>query len=145
MDVAAVERAAAGSVKTRKPRTVPLHEHLIELGFIDYARSRGARPLFFDGEYKPSGDPTDPAPHPSEEVVKAIGRWVRSIGIKDVELRPSHSWRHAFKAMGDRYGISEKMSDAITGHVPANVARGYGTPTLADMAEAMKNFPRYEL
>jgi hypothetical protein len=27
------------SVKTRKPRTVPLHEHLIDLGLIDHARS----------------------------------------------------------------------------------------------------------
>jgi hypothetical protein len=35
------------------------------------------------------------------------------------------------------------MSDAITGHVPKNVARTYGPPTLADMAEAMKRFPRY--
>ena len=45
----------------------------------------------------------------------------------------------------DRCGISEKMSDAITGHVPANVARGYGAPTLADMAAAMRKFPRYEV
>jgi hypothetical protein len=78
-------------------------------------------------------------------VVKLIGRWVRSLGLKDTELRANHSWRHTFKAIADRCGITEKMSDAITGHVPANVARGYGTPTLADMAEAMKRFPRYDV
>ena len=87
----------AGSVKTRKPRTVPLHEHLIELGLVDYARSRGKRALFFDSEYAGPGDPTHPLPHPSNEVVKLIGRWVRGLGLKDKELRPNHSWRHTFR------------------------------------------------
>jgi hypothetical protein len=36
------------------------------------------------------------------------------------------------------------MSDAITGHAPANVGRSYGAPTVGDMAEALKTFPRYD-
>jgi hypothetical protein len=39
----------------------------------------------------------------------------------------------------------KKISDAITGHAPANVARSYGTPTVGDIAEALKKFPRYEI
>jgi hypothetical protein len=35
------------------------------------------------------------------------------------------------------------VSDYITGHSPATVSRGYGAPTLKDMAQALKNFPRY--
>ena len=31
------------------------------------------------------------------------------------------------------------MSDYLTGHAPATVARGYGAPTISDMAEALKN------
>src|SRR5208282_1217910 len=38
----------AGSTKNRKPRTVPLHEHVATLGFLDYVKSRGDGPLFFD-------------------------------------------------------------------------------------------------
>jgi len=35
------------------------------------------------------------------------------------------------------------LSDEITGHAPLTVGRGYGRPTLADMAAALKKFPRY--
>ncbi|WP_201861503.1 site-specific integrase [Microvirga soli] len=34
--------------KTGQPRTVPIHEHLIEMGFIDFVRSRKTGPLFYD-------------------------------------------------------------------------------------------------
>jgi hypothetical protein len=45
--------------------------------------------------------------------------------------------------MADRADIREKMSDEITGHAHKTVGRGYGAPTLADKAEALKKFPRY--
>jgi hypothetical protein len=47
------------------------------------------------------------------------------------------SWRE------ERHHISEKVSDEITGHAPLTVGRGYGRPTLADMAAALTKFPRY--
>jgi hypothetical protein len=37
------------------------------------------------------------------------------------------------------------MKDAIVGHAPLNVGRGYGSPALNDMAAALKKFPRYEI
>src|SRR6266436_4317220 len=37
----------AGPVKTRKARTVPLHEHLIAQGFLDFVDSKGKGPLFY--------------------------------------------------------------------------------------------------
>jgi Phage integrase family len=48
----------AGSIKGGKARTVPLHEHLVELGFIDFVNGRPQGPLF----YKPStsNKPVDP-------------------------------------------------------------------------------------
>jgi hypothetical protein len=36
------------------------------------------------------------------------------------------------------------VSDAITGHAPATIGRAYGAPTVEDMAEALKKFPRYK-
>ena len=33
----------------------------------------------------------------------------------------------------------------IAGHAPISVGRGYGLPTLSDMAAALKKFPRYEV
>jgi hypothetical protein len=41
--------------------------------------------------------------------------------------------------------ISERMSDSVTGHAHRSIGARYGAPTLEDMAEAMKKFPRYVL
>jgi hypothetical protein len=69
----------------------------------------------------------------------------RLLGVSDPEVSPNHAWRHTFKQIADRAGISERMSDYITGHVPRNVGAAYGAPTLSDMAEALKKFPRYDV
>jgi hypothetical protein len=38
----------AGTTKTGAPRTVPIHEHVIEQGFLEYIKTRGRGPLFYD-------------------------------------------------------------------------------------------------
>ena len=38
----------AGSVKGREARVVPLHEHLIEQGFLKFVAQHGAGPLFYN-------------------------------------------------------------------------------------------------
>ena len=135
----------AGTVKTREPRNIPLHEHLIAQGFLRFAKSRGEGPLFYSlTGIKQSIDPTRPSRRRSVSALNHLGEWVRSLGIDDPEVRPNHGWRHTFKQVAERYGISERVSDYITGHTPANVSRGYGAPTLEDMAEALKKFPRYK-
>jgi hypothetical protein len=60
-----------------------------------------------------------------------VAEWVREIGVNDPELSPNHAWRHSFKVIGSRNGLTEKVIDAIVGHRPASVGRGYGPPTLA--------------
>ena len=78
------------------------------------------------------------------QVRQRLAKWVRDLGVNDQELQPNHAWRHTFKQVADRAGISERMSDSITGHAHKSVGAGYGEPTLEDRAEAMKKFPRYE-
>ena len=56
-----------------------------------------------------------------------------------------HAWRETFKQIADRVGIPEKVHDEITGHARKTSRRGYGRPTVEDMAEALKKFPRYNL
>jgi hypothetical protein len=70
---------------------------------------------------------------------------VRELGVNDKELQPNHAWRHTFKQIADHVGISERMSNYITGNSQKNVGAKYGAPTLDQMAEAMKKFPRYVL
>ena len=74
-----------------------------------------------------------------------LAAWVRKLGVKDREISPNHSWRHTFKQIAERHGISERVSDAITGHAPATVGRSYGAPTVDDMARELAKFPRYKI
>jgi integrase len=135
----------AGTIKTDQARTVPIHEHLIAQGFIEFVRAHGLGPLFFNARTATAieVDPLNPERSPSIKTRGRLGTWVRELGITDPEVGPTHGWRHTFKQISERVGISEKMSDAITGHAAATVGRSYGAPTVEDMAEALKKFPRY--
>ena len=136
----------AGTMKTGKPRTVPIHAHVIEQGFIEFVKLRGKGPLFYDP--KEDDDPSDPLnpkrPRPVT-VRQRLAAWVRKQGVIDKEVSPNHAWRHTFKQIADRARISERMSDYITGHSHKTEGARYGAPTLEDMAAALKRFPRYRV
>jgi integrase len=136
----------AGTIKTGKARTVPLHRHLIQQGFLTFAKSGGNGPLFYNEAEQPaaSNDPTNPRKPRYVKAREHVAIWVRSLGVNDPELSPNHAWRHTFKAVGFRCGIPEKVLDAIVGHAPASVGRGYGEPTLSDKARELRKFPRYK-
>ena len=137
----------AGTTKTGKARTVPLHEHLVEQGFLEFVKANGAGPLFYNESKQPSGpiDPTNPRKPRYVKAREQVATWVRRLGVNDPELSPNHAWRHTFKAIGFRSGMSEKVLDAIVGHAPASVGRGYGEPTLADKTKELQKFPRYNV
>ena len=136
----------AGTVKNRQARTLPLHEHLIQQGFLDFAQRNGKGPLFYNRTNKVHHD--DPTNPPKPRYVKTrehLAKWVRELGVNDPEVHPNHAWRHTFKQIAERNGISERISDAITAHAAHTVGRSYGAPTLSDMAEALRKFPRYSV
>jgi hypothetical protein len=135
-------------VKAGKPRTVPLHEHLIEQGFLDFVNRSGRGPLFYNepkGSSRDAEEITNPKRPPAVTARVHLAEWVREIGVNDPEVKPNHAWRETFKQIGHRHEISERILDAIAGHAPISVGRGYGLPTLSDMAAALKKFPRYEI
>ena len=37
----------AGTVKNKKTRVVPVHDHLIEQGFLQFVKKQGAGPMFY--------------------------------------------------------------------------------------------------
>jgi integrase len=136
----------AGTMKTKKPRRVPLHEHVIEQGFLDFVRSRGNGPLFYEASGETgSSDQLKPKRPRSVVVRNKIAAWVRKQGITDRELSPTHGWRHTFKQIAARAGIDARMSDYITGHSLRTIGDRYGAPTLKDLAAALEKFPRYAL
>jgi integrase len=141
----------AGTVKTKKAHTVPLHEHFVEQGFLEYVERRGNGPLFYDPEIKIEPDKAEPtdAMKPKRTLAKRsseeLAYWVRRLGVTDPEVQPNHAWRHTFKQIAERNGISERIHDVVTGHASKTTARDYGNATVEDMAEALKKFPRYEI
>ena len=136
---------SAGTIKTGQARTVPLHEHLVELGFITFALSRSSGPMF----YKPSTsgkaiDPLNPKRGPAVKTRERLGEWVRSLGVADPELSPSHAWRHTFLSKARQAGIEPALRFGITGHATKSEGEAYGQPEPEELAEALKKFPRYD-
>jgi integrase len=136
---------SAGTIKSGRARTVPLHEHLIELGFIAFVMARGSGPIF----YKPSTnkkavDPLNPRRGPAVKTRERLGEWVRSLGVTDPELSPSHAWRHTFLSKARQAGIEPALRFGITGHATKSEGEAYGQPEPEELAEALKKFPRYD-
>jgi integrase len=133
----------AGTTKTGKARVVPLHDHLVAQGFLEFVKTSGKGPLFYTVSVVNTAiDPTNPKKPRYVKARERVADWVRSLGLNDPELAPNHAWRHTFKAIGFRSAMSEKVIDAIVGHAPATVGRGYGAPTLTDKANELRKFPR---
>jgi integrase len=137
----------AGTVKTRQALTVPLHEHLLAQGLLEFARANAPGPLFYNANKRETEatDLTNPSTPRSLSVRAELGKWIRGLGVSDPEVKPNHAWRHTFKQIGSRNNMREHILDAICGHAPAYLGRGYNTPTLGDKAEELKKFPRYDL
>ncbi len=113
----------AGTTKTGTARIVPLHQHPIEQGFLEFLKATGKGPLFYNEPRQAAvvDDPTNPRKRRYVKVREHLAAWVRGLGINDPELLPDHAWRHTFKAVGFRSGITEKVLDAIVGPLAADV------------------------
>lgn len=136
----------AGTVKGAMPRTVPLHDHLIEQGFIDFVRKAKDGPLFYDPKTKrKKGDegPLNPTRAPYVLVRQKLADWVRGLGVTDKGVSPNHGWRHTFKRRAAKAKIEERIRDAFCGHHDPKAGRLYDIPDIEDLAEAIKDFPRY--
>lgn len=139
----------AGTTKTRMFRDVPLHPHIIEMGFLDFLKAHGDGPLFYNpnGGRRSKGEATNPARPRAVKTRERLAAWVRELGVTDKSISPTHAWRHTFKsiAAGKDARMPDRISDAITGHAPATVAGRYEHPDVADMAAALGKYPRYRV
>ena len=137
----------AGAVKGRRARVVPIHEHLVEQGFVEFANAQRNGPLFYEANVR-HGETLDllkPVRPPWVKAREKLAEWVRSLGVTDPNISPNHAWRHTFKRRAARAGIERHVRDAICGHKLRDVSDKYEAPTVEDMATALKAFPRYTL
>nr|WP_274382764.1 tyrosine-type recombinase/integrase [Methylorubrum extorquens] len=127
--------------KAGELRTIPLHGHLIEQGFLNFVKTSQSETLFYDQARHRKNAETSPA----EQQAKALATWVRATVRLDPRVDPNHGWRHTWKTRALGAGIEERLRDAITGHRVASVGRRYETPSLDMLSAAMKRFPRYDV
>lgn len=105
---------AAGTVKSGLFRDVPLHDHIVEEGFLEFVKNSGTGPLFY------RAGPRRGKTSAAETVSGRLGKWVRSLGVIPEEIQPSHAWRHRLKTWGVswvRIRASSTLS-RVTPHEP---------------------------
>jgi integrase len=129
----------AGSLKTSSSeRIIPLHPALLDRDFLKFVATVKSGPLFAalspDKFGKRGGNGT-----------KMIGRFVRQLGLKDVRLSPSHSWRHRIKTLGRKHGLAQDILNAITGHASKSVADSYGEFPIESLFREICKIPALEL
>ena len=118
-------------------REMPLHPTLVEQGFLDFARSRGDGPLFYQ---RTSGDPE--RAHASKSVASRVAKWVRAQpGFQDERKDPSHAFRHWFKTELGALGVQDSLADAIVGHGKKSVADRYRHFDLTMKADVVRRVP----
>lgn len=135
----------AGSVKTKKARQIPIHEHIIAQGFLAEIKALPKGPVFYDPANRRASNDAEENRH-VKKVGERLASWVRNtVGIIDPEVKPNHAWRHLFSTLAEEAGIAERTYMAIQGHAANNVARKYGSTTLKTKAEAIARFPRFDI
>lgn len=133
----------AGTVKTNKARTVPLHPHLLEQDFLPFVRrKRGNEPLFYSASRQRNPDRKNPT---YASVGNKLAEWVRSLGIKDPLVAPSHGWRHRFKTVARKVRMDAEVRDAIQGHAPRTEGEDYGEVPPEVMLHELLKMPRYRV
>jgi hypothetical protein len=116
-------------------RRVPLHRAILREGFLEYVKSLPEGRLFPD--LKP-----DRLGSPGSDATKQLGKWIRSLGIKDPKKVPNHSWRHRFKDLCRGAGIEKAVNDALMGHASSDVGDQYGLGyPLKALADAIAKIP----
>jgi integrase len=128
----------AGGVKSGKFRVVPLHSHLIEQGFVDFA-AKGEGPLF----YNPSrGRGGSDANKQHKKVGERLGAWVRKLGVNDPNVQPNHAWRHRFETEMRRAKLDYEARHVLVGHAHQTESGTYGEWDAPSLKREIDKLPR---
>lgn len=132
----------AGSLKTvGSERLVPLHPYLLERGFVEFAKSCGTGPLFYNPVRRKPG-----ASKPSAKIVaKNVAKWVHKQGLtvgRKHRKDPNHAWRHYFiTVLRDFDAVNDSVIERLTGHSASNVNKAYGEAALHTLVKAVNSVP----
>lgn len=126
----------AGGIKSDQYRDVPIHEHLVQLGLVDFAKEAGQGPLF----YRPDNAEKASLGR-ANAVAGRISEWVRKTAmVEDKRVQPTHGWRHRFKTVARAVGMDSEARDYIQGHTIKGMGGVYGD--MAGLHREIAKLPR---
>lgn len=100
-------------------RLVPIHQKIIDLGFIEYVNSLSGNKVF------PLLVKTGKYDGVTQNYSKWFGRQLRKIGIND-KSKNFHSGRHLVKDVLRNAGVDTSINNSLFGHSSGNVGDSYG-------------------
>jgi len=125
------------TIKTGQSRVVPIHEHLLELGFNSYVT--GLDPA---GRLFPRLQPSSSGKY-HYSLSKWLAKYYRGeLGVDREGIKPLHDFRHAFITKCRVLDMREDNQNAITGHSQGAVGRAYGSYPLDTLKRAIDQIPR---
>lgn len=129
----------AGPIKTSVARTVALHPHLVEQGFLEVAAAATGY-IFYDPARRRGGSDENPQ---SKKVGEFLAKWVREIGVDHPAVQPNHGWRHRFKTVSRNVRMDPEIRDRIQGHAPRTEGEAYGDVSPSATLREIRRLPRY--
>jgi integrase len=128
------------SVKNKgSVRKVPLHKHLVALGFIDYVSQQPADGRVFSKLTKGSD-----GRYANKISTWLSYQWRNKLDIRQ-DIKPMHGFRHTWKTLARDVGIPKEVSDAITGHSSGDVSDTYGQYSLELLSRQIDLIPEAPL
>jgi integrase len=126
-------------------RDVPIHSHLLELGFLEYVQRLPA-----DGRLFPQLNASGHKATYSARLGVWWGKYLENtVKITRSGISRFHSFRHTFMTHCRAVGLREDVQNAITGHSQhtdrTHTGRNYGVYPLAVKQEAIEQIPRLAL
>jgi integrase len=129
----------AGSVKSGGYRDIPLHQQIIDQGFIEFLDAANEGPLFHGSK--------DPAKFASaaQGISDEVAKWLHSLKLVPVGVRPNYGWRHRLKTQALDLGLTMRVIDAMQGHSGRTAGENYGDVTIIARARVINALPFYDL
>lgn len=128
----------AGTVKNKSYRDVPLHPHLIDMGFPEFVAGLPAGPMFYSPKTK--------SETPWTTTSGRLAAWVRDTAkVTDKRVSPNHGWRHLFRSVAMGAGIEGRYVNDICGHAHSSQGEKYGDAPMSALKREIDRFPRWEV
>jgi integrase len=128
-------------VKGHRERIIPVHSALMAEGFpkfVDSCKTERLFPELYHSKAR-AADPDKIKNYASQRVAA----WVRGpkVGINDLLIAPSHSWRHYFNTLSREYELEPDARKAMVGHMDALTSEQYGETTETAKRKQIEKIP----